>query len=297
MEREAAASDPGEHKEQATVSTIDRAARLLRAVASFGPEGAALSDVARRTELGKATVHRLLSALVAVGFAYQDTATRRYRLGAGLGALAHAAHNHEVAALAQPILAQIARETGDTVYASVREGMAAICVARELGSFPIRTLSLDAGHRRPLGIGSGSLALLAFLEDREIELVLARNRRWLEDFPQFGLDEIRRLVAETRRYGFSFIDGRIVPGMNAIGVPVLDRKGRPLAALSLAAIADRVRGERISQLARILQAGAADLAASLAPASDDDRPDAAARPTRARAVLPAPAAARATRKA
>jgi DNA-binding IclR family transcriptional regulator len=255
--------EDGEPKEQGTVSTIDRAARLLQALASFGPEGAALTDVARRTELGKATVHRLLSALVAIGFAFQDTTSRRYRLGSRLGALAHAAHQHEVVALARPVLAQIARATGDTVYASVREGIAAVCVARELGSFPIRTLSLDVGHRRPLGIGSGSLALLAFLPDREIEVVLARNRRWLEDYPQFGGEELWRLIAETRRYGFSFIDGGIVPGMNAIGVPVLDRQRRPLAALSLAAIADRVSGDRITQLAQLLQQGAADLAAAL----------------------------------
>src|SRR5262245_10159229 len=51
---------------EATVKTVDRAARLLRAVAAHA-EGAMLSAVARETGFGKGTVHRLLNALIDAG--------------------------------------------------------------------------------------------------------------------------------------------------------------------------------------------------------------------------------------
>lgn len=251
----------GEHGGEAVaVKTIDRAARLLSAVAGEGDRGAMLSDVARRTGLGKGTVHRLLGALSEVGYVTQDAASRRYRLGVGLELLAASARHGRVAALAHPILERIAGITADTAFASFREGLAAVCIGREVGSFPIRTLSLEVGHRRPLGVGSGSLALLAFLPDAEIESIIAGNRRWLADYPAFRPDDLQTMIAETRRYGFSFNDGRVISGMNAVGVPVLGPGGRPLAALSVAAIAERLRGERILEVARVLQQEAAELA-------------------------------------
>ena len=107
-----------------------------------------LSALARETSLGKGTVHRLLNALIDAGLAFQDQETKRYRLGAGLALLGHAAHRQDFAALAKPFLLRLAEQTQDTVYASVREGGAAVCVAREIGAFPIRTLSLEVGRAR-----------------------------------------------------------------------------------------------------------------------------------------------------
>jgi DNA-binding IclR family transcriptional regulator len=245
------------------VKTIDRAARVLRVLAAGGPEGLALRDVATACAMGKATAHRFLSALIDAGFAFQETETRRYRLGVGLSLLAHAANQHNLGALAQPVIRRIADVTSDTVYASVREGVAAVCVGREMGSFPIRTLTLELGDRRPLGVGSGALALLAFLADEDIDLLLRKNESWIAQFPGYSTDYLRSAVAEARRYGFSYVDGRRIPGMNAIGVPVRDGSGNVVAALSVAAIAERISGDRISELAGILHREAAALSASI----------------------------------
>jgi DNA-binding IclR family transcriptional regulator len=243
---------------EATVKTVDRAARLLRSLAEH-PEGAMLSAVARETGLGKGTVHRLLNALIDAGLAFQDHESRRYRLGVGLALLAHAAHRQDFAALAKPFLLRLAEETQDTIYASVREGGAAVCVAREIGAFPIRTLSLDVGHQRPLGVGSGSLALFAFLPDEEIDALIERNAAWLARYTGHARKELLTKVADTRRRGYSFVEGRIVPGMNAMGVPIIGADGRPVGALSLAAITDRVSGTRVARLARILTRDALEL--------------------------------------
>jgi DNA-binding IclR family transcriptional regulator len=243
---------------EVTVKTVDRVARLLRAVATHG-DGAMLSAVARETGLGKGTVHRLLNALIDAGLVFQNHETKRYGLGACLGLLGQAAHQQDVAASARPFLLHLAEATEDTIFASVREGTSAVCVAREIGAFPIRTLSLDVGHVRPLGVGSGSLALLAFRPDDEIAVIIEKNAAWLTRYPGYSRKEILADVAETRRRGYSFVDGRIVPGMNAMGVPVLDSSGKAVAALSLAAIADRISGPRVNELARLLAREAAEL--------------------------------------
>jgi DNA-binding IclR family transcriptional regulator len=239
--------------DEPSVKVIDRAARMLWVLARGDSEGLQLGAIVQLSGYGKGTTHRLLSALVEAGFAFQDPVTRRYRLGAGMTVLARIGQQHDVGAAAIPYLERLAKETSDTVYVSVREGPAAICVGRQVGSFPIRTLSLNVGDRRPLGVGSGALALLAFLPDGEVELALRHNERWFREFDGYDVAYVRKAAAKSRRNGFAFVDGRIVAGMNALGVPVSDGTGNVVAALSLAAISDRVSGDRLAGLVKTLR--------------------------------------------
>lgn len=247
-----------------TVKTVDRVAAILHVLSTGGDEGVSVTDMTVATGLSKATVHRLLGALVSVGYAFQQFPERNYRLGARAVALGGAALRHHSAGLVQPILRRIADETGDTVFASVREGLAAICVARAVGTYPIRTLTLDVRDRRPLGVGAGSLALLAAMSDGEIDAILRQNENWLRDFQAFDRDSLLALVARTRKDGYALNEGRIVPGMCALGVVARDPDGRPFVALSLAAIKDRMGDGRIAEIVRLLQAEAHRLEADLA---------------------------------
>lgn len=248
----------------ASVKTIGRVATLLQALADGAAAGMRLSEIAAAIGLGKATVHRLIGALVEVGYVEYDATSRLYRLGYALFALGAAARRFHIVDLARPGLKRLAAVTGDTVYLSVRDGDEALCVDRCTGSFPIRTLTLDIGDRRPLGIGAGSLALLAFQSDTEIARVLASGQAARRDFAGYSGDALSRMIAETRSAGYALNDGRIVSAMQAVGVPVRDGDGQVVAALSIAAIRERMDGDRLAGLVAALEKEAADLGQLLA---------------------------------
>lgn len=266
----AVAARPAE--EASAVKTIDRAALVLRCLAEGGSEGSRLSDVAARSGLGKATVHRLLTALVQVGFVDRSEAGKLYRLGYALFALGTTARRFEVVELARPALLRLAAETEDTVFLSIRDGDEALCADRCTGAFPIKTLTLNLGDRRPLGVGAGSLALLAFQDDAEVERVLAANAAARAAYPAFGPEELRTLIAQARRQGYAFNDGRIVGAMMALGVPVFGPDGRVAAALSIAAIRERMRAPRIRELAALLQREAQALGRLLQLRTEEGNP-------------------------
>jgi DNA-binding IclR family transcriptional regulator len=248
---------------ESAVRSVQRAAAILKLVANEAGRGLRLSDIARETGLGKATTHRLLTALTATGLIYQAPETRRYLLGYEIIRLGRLATRYDIGELARPSMLRLARETGDTVFVSVREGRDALCLAREIGDFPIKTLTLSAGDRRPLGVGAGSLALLAFLPEDEIGEIIAGNAPRLAAYENFTPDDLGRLAAETRRKGYSFNDGRIVHAMCAVGVPVFDGHGRVTAALSVAAIRERMEPGRVAWIASLLEAEAQKLTARL----------------------------------
>jgi DNA-binding IclR family transcriptional regulator len=152
-----------------------------------------------------------------------------------------------------PSLDRLAGATADTIYFSMLSDMDAVCVDRREGAFPIKTLTLRLGDRRPLGIGSGSLALLAAMRDEEIEEVVAAQR---SARAHYAIDDLRlrRMVLETRERGFAVIEGQIIPGMNAVGVALRNSVGAPVAAISVAAITARLDASRQVEVAGLIQA-------------------------------------------
>ena len=227
------------------MQSLERAMRVLRAVAAVGPAGARLADVADATELSRSTAHRFLGALAQAGLLEQDDATASFHLGLELCSLgARAANRYELRDIAEPMMLRLAERTGDTIYLSLRSGHDAVCVERIEGEFPIKTLTLDAGDRRPLGIGAGSLALLAFQSDAFIEKAIATNATAIRAFPGLNSSAMFELVAESRRQGYVFNNEQIIPGMSALGIPVLGKNRTAIAALSVAAISTRMGADR-----------------------------------------------------
>lgn len=246
-----------------TVKTVERIGRILKHLAVAGEAGARLTDLANELELTKPTLHRLLGALAEAGMARHEPGTKRYRLGELSAMLGRTSTRITVSTEVRQNLVRLALATKDTVYASIQEGTAAICVGREIGSFPIRTLTLDVGDQRPLGVGAGSMALLAFLPDNHIETAILRNKIWLEKYPQFTPEILREQVRETRARGYSLNRDQVIPGMSAIGVPALDRDRFPIAAISVAGITERIVGEREVHLVAMLRSETALLASAV----------------------------------
>src|SRR3712207_2625284 len=154
--------------------SVDRALRLLALVGRGADRGTQLSDIVKASGLNKPTARRLLLALMRAGLVEQEPQTRRYYLGEEayvLGTLA--SRRHGLLELAMESLRNLSQITMDTTFVSVKRGNYAVCLHREEGTYPVRTQALQAGNQHPLGIGAGSLAMLAALDDIEVERVLA----------------------------------------------------------------------------------------------------------------------------
>lgn len=230
------------------MQSLERATMTLRVVAGKGPSGAKLADVAEATGLSRSTAHRFLGALVQVGLLEQDESSATYFLGmelAHFGAIA--ANRFGLRDIAYASLSRLTERTGDTIYMSIRRDYESICIERFEGDYPIKTLTLDVGDRRPLGIGAGSLALLAFQSDDFVSRAIAVNAEAIKA-RGFSGAELFELVAETRRKGFAYNPGRVAPGMTALGVAIRGGNGDAVAAIGVGAITSRMTPERCANI-------------------------------------------------
>jgi len=225
--------------------SLDRAIGLLEQVVNHAGDGAALPQLAEATHLSRPTAHRLLSGLKNLGMVDYDEKSRLFHPGLKLYRMGLAsAARFDLVQLAQPCMALLAEETGDTVYLSMRSGDSALCMARQMGSFPIRTLTLEVGDYRPLGLGAGSLALLSALSDEDVDKIIARNREKLAPHANYDPVNLRAMVQQTREQGFALNCGQMLPEMTALGVIVRDITGRPAASISVASITSRMPPQR-----------------------------------------------------
>ena len=254
--------------------SIDRAATLLLLVGRAGPSGARLSELVEQCDLSKPTVRRMLLALVRAGLLDQDPETRRYYIGPEIYVLGMLASTRfGIHPISLRSLVRLSQETGDTAFLSVPRGVYSICVHREEGPYPIRVHALHAGDRHPLGVGAGSLALLSALPDHEVEEVLATNADVLaEKYPNHPPSVLRSLVQETRVNGYALNPGLLLPSSWGVGVPIRGADGRPIGALSIAAIESRLSEARQREIASLLMKEATWIEMRLSEVGTADRP-------------------------
>lgn len=243
-------------------TSLEKGLRLLRLVAR-APEGARVAMLVRTSGLPKSSVLRLLAGLEREGLVERDPATRRVYCGVGLSTLGDlAARRHRLAGRAEPVLAWVAAKTDQAAYLSVRSGLDAVCVGRCDGTAVVRAVTLDVGTRRPLGVGAGSMALLAGLPAAEAAEITDLNADLL-DASRFPADTIRRMTERARQRGLAEHEGMLVSGISGLGVAVPDAAGRPAAALSIAFLSDRTPARDRARFETVLADGAKRLARHL----------------------------------
>ncbi len=233
--------------------SLHRAISLLRAVGRHNDPGVTLSQVAREADLHVSTAHRMLSVLAQEGFITHNPISKRYHLGLELYLLAGSAHQFTIRHRFRAALEKIAQETGDTVFLLIRSGNDALCIDRVEGKFPIRTVPIDIGIRRPLGIGAGSLALIAFLPPEQMESILSANARRYPQYKNLTPEHIRSLAGEARRVGHVVSEGLFHEGVRSMGMPIFDKEGEVIAAITVSSITERMEEKRRTKIFQIVK--------------------------------------------
>ncbi|MDR6958608.1 DNA-binding IclR family transcriptional regulator [Pseudomonas brassicacearum] len=245
-------------KSEVGVGAVSRLFAVLRSLGDTVEGGERVTQLAQRVGLSQPTTHRLLRSLMDEGMVEQDARSKRYRLSLDFFALAARAGNTgNLRDLARPAMLRLSASLGDSLFLLARSGFDAICLDRSEGPFPIRTFTGDIGGRVALGVGQGSLAILAFLPEEERDTVIQYNLPRLKDFHLYDEVFLRSEVENVRTLGYAGRNTGVLQGMAGVAVPILDRDGRAVAALSVATVSDRLGPDRLPTVVEMLKREAA----------------------------------------
>lgn len=245
---------------------LDRAVAMMKALGGAGHRGLRAIELAEQLDLKQPTAHRIISALERHGLVEREDATKCYRLGLSLFSLgALAADGTGLRRLCRPALLRLASESGDTVFLMARTGFNIVCVDRQEGSYMLDSLTGHVGGQIPLGVGSASYAILAYLPQEEAEAILEANAASYPQFNGLSTEEIREILQATRERGYAIDEGRLVEGITAMAVPILTKGRDVVAALAINAVSSRLPPSRVVPLVARMREEIAQIASQLNP--------------------------------
>ncbi|MCX4162660.1 MULTISPECIES: IclR family transcriptional regulator [Paraburkholderia] len=233
---------------------LARAFAVLRALAGMQQDGARVTRLAKTVGLTQGTVHRILQTLIVEGMVEQDEQSKLYRLSVDFFALAAQAGNpNGLRTLCRPALLRLCASLGDTIFLLAKNGFDAVCVDLCEGPFPIRSFTGDIGGRVALGVGQGSLAILAFLPEAEREEIIRFNVPRIRGYGVLDEVYLRTEIERVRQLGYAGRSSGVLDGMAGVAVPVLDRNGIAVAALSVGTLASRLGDDRLPMVVELLR--------------------------------------------
>jgi len=220
-------------------TTVAKALALLDHFSEAEPE-IGLSELARRSGIDKATVHRMLAVMCDQGLLEKRGDARLYRLGAGVLRLARVRETaFPVSSVYQHSIDQLSAELGETAHASLVSGRTLATIGISESNRGSR-VSLVAGEILPMHSTASGQVVLAFSRPDVVDRILneplvAKTSRTITDVAL-----LRERLVEIQHCGFAVSDQTNEDDVYGIAVPVFDGDGIAAGALAVATPAHRM---------------------------------------------------------
>ena len=211
---------------------LERAFGILQVIAD-APSGVGVMTVARQMELPKSTVSRILVGLEAQG-AVARSAENQFTIGRTITQLAaQQSFTQSLAALARPILQQLAEETGETVAICVLDGLQSYYLDHVQSRQHAVQVRDWKGEHVPLHATSSGKVFLAWGSAELVNSALAKPLERSTEKTVVSAEKIRAELIQIRAQGFSISDEEFADDIYGFAVPILVSDYSVIAALNL----------------------------------------------------------------
>jgi len=244
------------------VQSVIRAFRILEA---FDHQRPALTskEIAERVGLNDKTVHRFLLTLEEIG-AVSRINHGRFCLGMALADLGSQVRVHRI--LNEAVLHHLetlSARYNESIQAAVLEGTEIVSIAHIPSRHSLPT-GIQEGKRWPAYCTAVGKALMADMVDsvlREYAGNLEYEQRTTSTITNAAA--LIRQIKLVRQRGYALNDQESEPGLRAIAVPVRNRQGQTIAAISVSGPATRLSMEALLAVRKDLDNCAEQIAQTL----------------------------------
>ena len=218
------------------------AQKAIEILLAFVPDNRTLGtlELSRLLGLNKSTVSRLIRVLAHYDLLQQDDTTKKYSLGrsaAFIGKAVQQSLSTRLVSIAQPFTNYLRDTIGESVCLEVMSGDHVYLVAKAVGPPP---LSISFKDRIPIHAAAGAKAILAFSSPEVVERLINRKLPRLTANTITDPDILRTHLMEIRRQGVAFDRGEDNIDVHAVGAPIFNHNGEPIAALCICVPASRM---------------------------------------------------------
>lgn len=218
-------------RERPGIQSVEIASRILAAMAAAA-QPLQLKDLARRSDMPAAKVHRYLVSLTRTDLVTQ-AGDGRYNIGPAAIALGLAGlHTANVVGIASDSLIELRDATNETAVLAIWGDRGPVVIRIEESSRPI-FMNVRVGSTLPMLRSAVGHVFAAFLPKNATAGLIEKERRSRGANGPNNEPSIAETLAATRENGIGVVDGNLVPGVTAIAAPVFDHRARIVASIAL----------------------------------------------------------------
>lgn len=213
-----------------------------------------ISDIAEKTGLPLATVHRLLNTLTNLGYVERNADTHKYTLGVRMLHLRGAVIDQvNLGVQSMPVMKSLMRHVNETVHLAVLSEGEIMYIERVEG-LQTQGMYTRIGKRVPAHCTALGKVILAYSPDHVWQEVIARH-----GLPRFSATTItteKELLVELehiRRRGYATDEGETGEAVRCIARPIRDFRGEVVAALSVSGPREQMHPGRDEEVSEVLQ--------------------------------------------
>lgn len=247
-------------REAATPALLERQLAVVECVARV-PAGLSFTAIQQGLGLSKATTHRLVQSLCAVGLLdVSGEAARVYRLGGRLvRLLGFAVSPDRLIPVARPVLMEVVEAFGETAFLAMLHGENVETITMVT---PVKDWQghVHPGRIMPAHAAASAKAIFAFQDEATWDAVLEAPLQAFTAKTLVDPDAVRREYRQIRTRGFATCAEEIDPGQMAVAAPI--RLGDVGTVFSVCVVGptNRIREHSVERIAASLTSAASRLA-------------------------------------
>jgi DNA-binding IclR family transcriptional regulator len=246
------------------VPAVLKAFKLLEIVSQAGkPLG--VSELARRLELGKSTVHGLVTTLESLGVLETVNGSRKYVLGPRLSALSsRSGGGPDLRTIARPALERLAEMTEQTSFLGV-PAEDQVTILDIVHGRPALSISAPVGSAIPLLAGAvGKVILSTWDAQRRAAFLQSTTLPAFTSSSPTTPQAYEGAVAETAARGAAIDVDEYIEGVRAAAAPIIGAHQKLVAILWVAGFARHIDLPHLDSIASAVAAEASELSHRLA---------------------------------
>ncbi|BCJ88217.1 IclR family transcriptional regulator [Effusibacillus dendaii] len=238
-----------EKNEQRMLSSLSNALRILRSYSMDKPSQG-ITEIAVAQNLGKSTVHRLVSTLVKEGFLVKESETHKYRLGYSVLALSGVIFSTlDIYNEALPVVRKLVDTVDETAHIGILDGNELIYIMKIECTHHVRFLT-HVGKRNPLYCTSSGKVLLAHQEPDFIKQIIENGLVKHTPNTLTNPNLLHQELAKIKTQGYATSFEELLEGVHSLAAPIRDYTGQVVAALTLVGPKQRMGRSKVAYLSK-----------------------------------------------
>jgi IclR family KDG regulon transcriptional repressor len=227
--------------------SVKKAFRILQAVADSSG-GLGVSELAKKLNMGKSTVHGITSGLEELGVLVREPIHKKFNLGYTLLELSRKSYARiQLRDVAKIPMERLMEKVGETVFVGIMNGDH-ITILDTVESQNEMKITSPPGTRLPLLAGATGKIFLSQLEEKKAKEIV--EKMGLTKYTSKSIMDSRKFfreAGEAKKAGYAIDDEEYLIGVRAVAAPI-QISSLPPAALWVVGFASSLNDQKMERV-------------------------------------------------